>query len=201
MSNDFERLGIETQYEVRQKGESRSVAGYASVFNSMSEDLGGFREIITPGAFRSVLDNKPDIRALINHDTGRVIGRTAAGTLSLEEDRTGLRFNVSLPPTPEGNALYTSIQRGDISGASFGFRLDYEDYDVSFQGEELIREIRNIAQLYEISVVTFPAYRATEVSARHAKHILNKTHPGNHRSSVNALRIKLLNLQPSYGTK
>lgn len=193
-TKDIETLGVEARYQVRQEAEQRMVSGYAALYNSLSEDLGGFREVILPGSFRSVLSRDPDIRALINHDTGRVIGRTRAGTLTLEEDENGLRFGVNLPPTPDGNALYTSVARGDITGASFAFRLDYDDYDVSFEGDELIREINNIGQLYEVSVVTFPAYAATEVSARHVEHILNKAHPSNHRSSVNTLRIKLLKI-------
>ena len=188
-----ERAGFETKYKTRAKDENRSITGYAALYNEFSEDLGGFREIIRPGAFRSVLASDPDIRALVNHDTGRVIGRTRSGTLTLNEDDAGLAFSVDLPPTPEGNALYTSVTRGDITGASFAFNLDFEDYNVFFQGDELIREIRNFSHLYEVSVVTFPAYQATEVSARHKEHILEfRDKKPTYISDWNLIKIKLL---------
>ena len=189
----IERAGFETKYETRAQNETRSISGYAALYNRFSEDLGGFREIIRPGAFKSVLANDPDIRALINHDTGRVIGRTRAGTLSLNEDDTGLAFSIDLPPTPEGNALHTSVARGDITGASFAFNLDFEDYNVFFEGDELIREIRNFSHLYEVSVVTFPAYQATEVSARHVEHILGfRSKKPSIKSDRNRIQVKLL---------
>lgn len=187
----FDRIGIEGRFETRSEGDRNTVVGYAAVYNSMSEDLGGFREMILPGAFRSVLSRDPDVRALVNHDTGRVLGRTSAGTLTLNEDETGLAFSLDLPPTPEGRAIYTSIERRDITGTSFAFMVNPEDTYVYFEGMELIREIRNISQLPEISIVTFPAYQATEVSPRSRDHILSHKR-GNPRSQVNRIQIQLL---------
>lgn len=160
----MEKRAIEV--ELRAAGDRNSISGYAAIYNSFSEDLGGFREVILPGAFNSVLARNPDVRALVNHDTAQVLGRTISKTLSLESDDTGLAFSVDLPDTSVARDLHTSVRRGDVSGASFAFNVGFEDYDIRFEGDELVREIRNIANLYEVSVVTFPAYLATEVSAR-----------------------------------
>ncbi len=159
--------------ELRAVGDGR-LTGYAAVYDSVSEDLGGFREIIAPGAFDSVLGRNSDVRALVNHDTSKVLGRTVSQTLSLESDDRGLAFDIDLPNTVAANDLAVSVERGDVSGASFAFNVDFDDYDIEFNGGEVIRIIRNIAALYEISVVTFPAYAATEVSSRHLQHILAK---------------------------
>jgi len=163
---EIEKRGREAEIRSEDTEERRMINGYAAVYDSISEDLGGFREIILPGAFDSVLARSPDVRALVNHDTSLVIGRTTSETLRLESDPIGLRFTVDLPTTTYGDDLRKSVRRGDITGASFAFNVDFEDYDLRFEGEEILREIRNIASLYEVSVVTFPAYQATEVSAR-----------------------------------
>ncbi len=160
----MEKRAIEV--ELRAAGDRNSISGYAAIYNSFSEDLGGFREVLLPGAFNSVLARNPDVRALVNHDTAQVLGRTISKTLSLESDDTGLAFSVDLPDTSVARDLHTSVRRGDVSGASFAFSVGFDDYDIRFEGDELVREIRNIANLYEVSVVTFPAYLATEVSAR-----------------------------------
>jgi HK97 family phage prohead protease len=109
-------LGVETRAEA----DARTLVGYAAVFNS-DADIGGYWvERIMPGAFTASLKTA-DVRALINHDTGRVIGRVQAGTLRLAEDDKGLRVEIDVPNTTDGNDLWELVSRGDISGMSFGF--------------------------------------------------------------------------------
>ena len=136
--------------------------GYASVFNSLSENLGGFRERILPGAFKKSLKQN-DIRALINHDNNLVLGRNKSGTLQLKEDSKGLRFELTPPNTSYARDLAESVQRGDISGCSFAFTTDKDDYVK--KDNETIRDVSQ-ATLLDISIVTYPAYADTEVSLR-----------------------------------
>lgn len=142
----------------------RRVTGYAAVFDSISEPIGGvFREVIRPGAFRKSLQES-DVLAFWNHDTGEVLGRRANGTLFLEEDAHGLRFTLDMPDTARGRDAYELIKRGDVQNMSFGFTAIKDEAALTEDGE-LLRVVRE-AQLYEISPVTWPAYRATEVEAR-----------------------------------
>ena len=142
--------------------------GYAAVFNSRSEDLGGFYEVMKPGSFDSVLKTKPDVRCLMNHDGNLVLGRTKNGTLQLRADPMGLFYSVQLPNTSTGRDLYTLIQRGDISQCSFAFKLESGDDDWTedaASGKQL-RTIKNVSHLFDVSAVTTPAYSDTTVSAR-----------------------------------
>lgn len=138
-----------------------SIAGYAAVFNQLSEDLGGFREKISPGAFTKSLGN--DVRALFNHDSNIVLGRTKAKTLRIAEDQKGLVIEIDPPDTEAARSLVASIKRGDISQMSFGFltRSDiWEDID-----GKIVRTLIDV-DLYDVSPVTFPAYPQTDVAAR-----------------------------------
>jgi HK97 family phage prohead protease len=142
--------------------------GYAAVFNSRSEDLGGFYEVMKPGCFDNVLKSKPDVRCLMNHDGNLVLGRTKNGTLQLRADPMGLFYSCQLPNTSTGRDLYALIQRGDISQCSFAFKLEAGDDDWeedSASGKQL-RTIKNVSHLFDVSAVTTPAYEATSVSAR-----------------------------------
>ena len=108
--------------EVRAKDDgAKVITGYAAMFNSPSQDLGGFIEVIKPGAFTKSLANGADVRCLFNHSEDMILGRTTAGTLRLIEDNVGLRFECDLPDTSYANDLHTSIKRGDINQCSFGF--------------------------------------------------------------------------------
>jgi HK97 family phage prohead protease len=137
--------------------------GYAIVFNVKSEDLGGFREIIMPEAVARTLREGLDVRALVDHDSSKVIGRTSAGTLALTVDRHGLKVSIDPPKTSIARDLVESVRRGDISGMSFSFRT----LDDQWRMEDglPIREVTDM-RIREVSVVTFPAYSATEISAR-----------------------------------
>ncbi len=137
--------------------------GYAARFNSPSEDLGGFIEDIAPGAFAEAVSG--DVRALFNHDPNHVLGRTSAGTLTLREDGDGLRFEISAPDTGWARDLYTSVQRGDINQCSFAFDV-IEDEWRHMSGAPDRRTLKKV-RLYDVSIVTYPAYQATSVSARH----------------------------------
>lgn len=135
---------------------------YAAVFDSLSEDLGGFRERIGRRAFtRTIQDD--DIRALINHDPNLVLGRNKAGTLALKVDTRGLRATVTLPDTQAARDLVVSIDRGDITGGSFAFQVRDEKWGLGDDGEAL-RTVNDL-RLFDVSPVTYPAYPDTNGSA------------------------------------
>jgi HK97 family phage prohead protease len=155
----IERRALTAPLEVR--ADSRTIAGYAAVFNSVTDIGGMFREQIAPGAFKSSMAG--DVRALFDHDTSHVLGRTKSETLRLKEDAHGLAVEIDLPDTQTGRDLRESMTRGDIDGMSFGFRVTKQEWDES--GEIPLRTIREV-ELFEVSVVTFPAYADTEVALR-----------------------------------
>lgn len=138
------------------------IAGYAVVYNSLSEDM-GFREMVAPGAFVDDLASDPDVRCFFNHDDNQILGRTASGTLTLTDDERGLFFRCVLPNTTVANDLAVSIERGDVSQCSFGFVCD--DAEWSETPDYMLRTIRK-ARLFDVSPVVFPAYEATSVGLR-----------------------------------
>ena len=155
-----------TRFETRAADEENAaprISGYFAVYNSVYEIDPTMSESIAPGAFSGSLDT--DVRALTNHDTTLVLGRTLAGTMSLRDDEHGLWADISINPN-DGDAMNTwaRVSRGDVSQASIGFEIVREDYEVSPDGHThwTIRE----ASLFEVSVCTFPAYEATNVQAR-----------------------------------
>lgn len=154
--------------DVRAIGQTHEgrLTGYAAVFNVLSAELGRFRERIAPGAFKRSLAGG-DIRAFWNHDTAQVLGRTAAGTLRLEEDDTGLRFSIDLPDTQIGRDALVSVKRGDVSGMSFGFSVPEKGDRWENSGGNLVRTLLDV-DLFEVSVVAFPAYNATLVQSGNA---------------------------------
>ena len=142
-----------------------TIRGYAAVFNSRSEDLGGWVETIAPGAFAEAIRTS-DTRALWNHNPDFVLGRTKSRTLTLKEDDRGLHVECTPPDAQWARDLVTSIDRGDIDQMSFGFRIAKGGQVWTNEGDKFLRTITRIAVLYDVSPVTFPAYPDTEVAVR-----------------------------------
>lgn len=152
-----------TEFNTREDGDDLYIEGYFAVFNSIY-DLGhGMSESIAPGAFTKWLAG--DIRALVNHDTTLVLGRTSAHTLELNQDERGLWGKVKInPKDQDAMNLYARVQRGDVTQCSIGFDIIDEETEFREDGSVhwTIREIK----LYEVSACTFPAYEETAISAR-----------------------------------
>lgn len=159
---EIERRGASLGVEVRANGEKRTLRGYAAVFNSPAEIGGYFVESIAPGAFDSAMN--ADVMALVDHDSGRVIGRTKSGTLRLSQDTKGLAVEIDVPNTTDGNDLWELVERGDLSGMSFGFRVTKQEWDDT-DPEKPVRTIMAV-DLFEVSAVAFPAYDDTTLAAR-----------------------------------
>ncbi len=138
------------------------IVGHASVFGQEADIGGWFREKVAAGAFRRALA-EDDVRALFNHDPNIVLGRNRAGTLKLTEDEVGLAYDISPPDTLAARDLLTSIERGDVSQSSFGFRVLREEWDD--RSDPPLRTILEV-ELFDVSPVTFPAYPTTDVAVR-----------------------------------
>jgi HK97 family phage prohead protease len=179
----IERRALTAPLEVR--ADSRTIAGYAAVFNSVTDIGGMFREQIAPGAFKSSMAG--DVRALFDHDTSHVLGRTKSETLRLKEDAHGLAVEIDLPDTQTGRDLRESMTRGDIDGMSFGFRVTKQEWDES--GEIPLRTIREV-ELFEVSVVTFPAYADTEVALRSLEDARKEARKQNFNAAAKRLAMK-----------
>jgi len=151
--------------EVREEGDAPVIHGYAAVFNSLSENLGGFRERIAPGAFRESIE-ADDVRALWEHDPQYVLGRNRAGTLQMAEDARGLRVAIRPPETTWARDLMESMRRGDVNQMSFGFTVVKPGGDAweTVDGQQ-IRTLKRV-RLADVSVVTYPAYPQTSAEAR-----------------------------------
>ncbi|MCK3656579.1 peptidase [Pasteurellaceae bacterium Macca] len=136
--------------------ESKKLVGYVVQWNRNSEVLWGeYIEQFAPNAFQQSLASGQDVRALFEHDHTKLLGRTSSGTLKLEEDAIGLRFELMPPDTQLGRDLLVSVERGDIQGMSFGFRTLKNSWD--FNVEPNLRTVEQ-AELIEITVTSIPAY-------------------------------------------
>lgn len=154
------------EIEVREAdGDGPLIVGYAAVFNQLSENLGGFRERIAPGAFRESLAAGDDVRALWEHDPQYVLGRNVAGTLTLAEDRQGLRVAIRPPATTWAADLMTSMRRGDVNQMSFGFSVPKGGDSWEMVDGTQIRTLKRV-RLADVSVVAYPAYPTTSAEAR-----------------------------------
>jgi HK97 family phage prohead protease len=140
-----------------------SITGYAIRFDSLSLDLGGFRERIAPGAFtRSLADTGNDVLAYWNHNPDMPLGRRSAGTLSLSEDQTGVRVEIKPDDTTHGTDAWKSVRSGTVKGMSFGFRTVKDNW--ARVSGEWIRTLLD-ADLVEVSPTPAPAYPATTATA------------------------------------
>lgn len=154
------------QFRTRDDGDDLIIEGYFAVFDSPYVLWDGATEIVKLGAFAGCLSG--DIRALIDHDTRLVLGRTKAGTLTLREDARGLYGTIKINrDDADAMSLYARVQRGDVDQCSFGFDIEEETF-VDLGGGQCRWEINKVNPLYEVSVVTYPAYEETAVKARHA---------------------------------
>lgn len=158
---EIEKRSGELGVEVREADGKRTLVGYAAVWNSDTTIGDYFIERIAPGAFSKAL--RGDILALYDHDMGRVLGRTKSKTLRLSEDNHGLKVEIDVPDTSDGNDLWTLVARGDVSGMSFAFRATKQEWDES--GDMPKRTVTE-AELYEVTATANPAYPDTTLAAR-----------------------------------
>lgn len=157
---DERRSVAYTTLELRAEGDSNTLHGYAALFDSPSEPM-PFVEYVRSGAFTKTLNDGADVRLLIDHE-GVPLARTKSGTLMLEEDDRGLRVEATLDPmNPDAQRVLSALRRGDLSQMSFAFRTIKD----SWNSDRTVRELREV-QLFDVSVVTYPAYEDTVVSVR-----------------------------------
>lgn len=155
---------VAQQFQTRSANDDLFIEGYFSVFNSEYPLWEGASEIVKPGAFTNSVSG--DVRALINHDSSLVLGRTKAGTLTLRQDERGLWGSIRINRDDvDAMNLYARVQRGDVDQCSFGFDIKRETF-VDLGDRKCRWEIEEVDPLYEVSVCTFPAYTETSVSAR-----------------------------------
>ena len=153
--------------ELRDEPESRHIEGYGSVFNERSRDLGGFVEMIAPGAFDGVID-RSDVKCYLDHNPEKGIlarSRNGKGSLSLVIDEKGLKYSFDAPKTNLGDEVVEGLKRGDYSQSSFAFTVDDEVWTKEADGTYL-RTITKIGGLYDVSIVANPAYEGTSVALR-----------------------------------
>jgi HK97 family phage prohead protease len=164
MKRELEVRRFPMQLRLTGSDDEPTLEGHIAVFNQLSDDLGGFREKIAPGAFKESIAVH-DIRALWNHDHDLVLGRNKADTLELKEDDVGLAFKNRPPLTTWFRDRLLSLKRGDVTGCSFGFFTDADEWGMAPDGTR-VRTLLKVT-LVEVSPgVTFPAYPQTDVAVR-----------------------------------
>lgn len=183
--------------EVRKRGDKTAVGGYAAVYDQPTELGPGFLEVVRAGAFRRALADGADVRVLFNHDANLVLGRTAAGTARLTDDAKGLAYEADLPDTQTARDVAAMIARGDVSGASFAFRVKEpggERLSLLPDGS-ILRELVDL-ELYDVSPVTYPAYAGASSGMRSAAGVGDTLEhmaswAAEQRARANALRLRL----------
>lgn len=166
-----------TQLRAESQGDEMALVGYAATFNTLSQDLGGFREMIAPGAFTRSLAAGCDCKCLFNHDPSKVLGRMKSGTLTVSEDERGLKFRCELDvASATARDVYAAVKRGDIDECSFAFTLaddgDLWDESTDERGNKFMRRTLRNVNLLDVSAVTYPAYdKGTAVQARSADYV------------------------------
>lgn len=160
---------IELRYVNVEADEDMNVKGYAIVFNSLSTDLGGFKEIIAPTALDGV--DMDDLPLIYQHKMDEPLATTASGTLTVTRTDVGLFFSAILPSTTLGKDVNTLIKRGDLKSMSFGFSVLEDKWDITTNPHT--RTITKIGKLQELSVVTAPAYKTSSIAKRMALQCTN----------------------------
>ena len=179
-------------FEIRAENNEKNgdfITGRPIVYNSKT-DLGWFSEIIEAGALDKA--NLKDVRFLVNHDIGMIpLARSRNNNenstmqMSIDKDGMTIRVNLDTENNSDARNLYSAIKRGDITGMSFMFSIDREEWE-DLEGDHPTRRIKSIGQVYEVSAVTFPAYEATEISARD-KEVLDSA-----KATLESVRRQLL---------
>lgn len=186
-NKELEQRSYNFEVRAEQNEKGNIITGRPIVYNSRT-DMGWFDEIIEPGALNN--SDLTDVRFLVNHDTSKIpLARSRRNngnsTMQLSVDNDGMNIEVTLDTENnlEARALYSAVQRGDISGMSFMFGIDSEEWD-DLESEHPTRHIKSISTVVEVSAVTFPAYESTEINAR-SKEALD-----NARQAVETARSK-----------
>lgn len=184
----FDELVIEAR-----EGKPALMRGHAAVFGQLSEDLGGFREQIMPGAFADAIDTD-DVRALFNHDPNFVLGRNRSKTLRMKEDARGLAIECDMPDTQTIRDLVQApIARGDVSHMSFGFTVKPGGQDWAKDDDgNVVRTLKRV-RLHDVSAVTFPAYPQTDVGVRELRAFTESLAPAALTTPFNRLRAAAIN--------
>lgn len=186
-NKELEQRSYNFEVRAEQNEKGSIITGRPIVYNSRI-DMGWFDEIIEPGALNN--SDLTDVRFLVNHDTSKIpLARSRRNngnsTMQLSVDNNGMNIEVVLDTenNSEARALYSAVQRGDISGMSFMFGIDDEEWE-DLESDHPTRHIRSISTVVEVSAVTFPAYESTEINAR-SKEALD-----NARQAVETARSK-----------
>lgn len=194
MEKEIRYITGSVEYRAGEEGD-RSIEGYAFKYNKESKNLGGFNEVILPGALDEA--NMDDVVGLFNHRMDNILGRNSSGTLELVEDEVGLKYRINVANTTTGNDVLELVKRGDVSGSSFAFSLSqggetWEERDNALP----LRKIKNFQRIYDVSPVTDPAYADTSVAKRGFEkftEIVSKTKFSN-RHNITATWLKLKNV-------
>lgn len=183
MSNEAEIRSLVLPVKRRADDDGKiTVAGYAAVFGDVADIGGYFDEVIARGAFIDTLKTA-DVLAYFDHDRGRILGRASSGTLRLAEDAKGLSVEIDLPDTTDGRDVRALIERGDVKGMSFGFRVTKEQWDET--GDKPVRTILGV-DLREVSIVSEPAYDGTSIAMRS----LDEARRDRRRANFNAAAMR-----------
>jgi HK97 family phage prohead protease len=189
----FEIKDLDIKIETRDDGKKR-IVGHAAVFNMLSEDLGGYREQVAPGAFSEAI-GRDDVRALFNHDPNIILGRNLAGTLVMKEDTRGLAIEITPPDTQYiRDMVIAPMERGDVTQMSFAFSIlpNGQDWAKDENGQ-VVRTVKRV-KLYDISPVTYPAYPQTDVGLREMRAWQDQQKPvvsNENQVSITKLRARL----------
>jgi len=181
---DEKRTVAYSNFEMRAEGEGNLLIGYAAIFDSPSEPM-PFTEYVKRGAFSKTINDGADVRLLIDHE-GVPLARTKSGTMTLTEDDRGLKVEAELDPTnPDATRIMSAMKRGDLSQMSFAFRTIKD----SWSDDRSVRELKEV-QLFDVSVVTFPAYEETVAELRNNQALLLNVEPPVTIAPTSMLRLR-----------